>query len=92
MRINRLTTKKWENKYKCITFNYLNFFCGAPKIIITTIIIIICLFRAAPVAYGVSQAWGQIGAVATGLCHSRSIMGSKLYLPSAPQLMAMPDP
>ena len=28
------------------------------------------LFRAAPKAYAGSQAWGLIGAVATGLCHS----------------------
>ena len=31
---------------------------------------------AAPVAYGGSQARGQIGTAATGLCHSRSNVGS----------------
>ena len=37
----------------------------------------VCLFRAAPMAYGNSQARGQIGAVAAGLCHSHSKVGSK---------------
>ena len=35
------------------------------------------LFRAALVAYGRSQARGQIGAVAMGLYHSQSNVGSK---------------
>ena len=35
------------------------------------------LFRAIPAAYGGSQARGVIGAVATGLYHSRSNAGSK---------------
>ena len=30
------------------------------------------LFRAAPMVYGGSKARGQIGAAATGLCHSHS--------------------
>ena len=45
-----------------------------------------CLFRAAPMAYGSSQARGQIRAVAAGLRHSHSNTGSE------PQLMATPDP
>ena len=32
----------------------------------------LCLFRAAPGAYGDSQARGLIGAAAAGLCHSHS--------------------
>ena len=39
-----------------------------------------CLFRAAPVAYGGSQARGPIGAVVAGLCHSHSNLGSKWHL------------
>ena len=39
-----------------------------------------CLFRAAPSAYGGSQDRGQIGAIAAGLCHSRSNSGSELPL------------
>ena len=38
------------------------------------------LFRAAPVAYGVSQARGQIGATAAGLHHSHSNTGSEPHL------------
>ena len=38
------------------------------------------LFKAAPAAYGGSQARGHIGAVATGLRHSQSNAGSKLHL------------
>ena len=50
------------------------------------------LFRATPMAYGGSQARGQIGATAPSLCHSHSNTGSELHLWCAPQLMAIPDP
>ena len=50
------------------------------------------LFRAAPMVYGGSQATGQIGAVAVGLCHSHSHVGSELRLRPTPQLTARPDP
>ena len=46
---------------------------------------------AAPAAYGGSQARGQIGAAATGLCQSHSNVGSKPRLQPTPQLMATPD-
>ena len=51
-----------------------------------------CLFRAAPVAYGGSQARGQIGAIAAGLHHSHSNAGSQPCLRPTPQLMATLDP
>ena len=51
-----------------------------------------CLFRATPVAYGGSQARGQIGAVATGLCQSHSNAGSEPSLQPTLQLRAMLDP
>ena len=35
------------------------------------------LLRVAPVAYGSSQARGRTGAIAAGLCHSLSDMGSE---------------
>ena len=38
------------------------------------------LFMATLVAYGSSQARGQIGALATGLCHSHSNVGSEPWL------------
>ena len=47
-------------------------------------------FRAAPVAYGGSQARGPIRAVATSLHHSYSNAGSMLPLLPTPQLTAMP--
>ena len=39
----------------------------------------VLLFRAAPIAYGVSQARGQIGATAAGLCHSHSNTRTELH-------------
>ena len=51
-----------------------------------------CIFRAAPAAYGGSQARGLIGAVAAGLHHSHSNMGSEPHLQPTPQLTATPDP
>ena len=44
------------------------------------------LFWATPMAHGISQARGQIGATAAGHSHSRSNMGSKLCLRPTPQL------
>ena len=44
-----------------------------------------------PVAHGGSQAWGRIGAVATGLCQRHSNSGSELCLRLIPQLTATPD-
>jgi len=54
--------------------------------------IIICLFRATPVAYGSSQARGRFGAAAAGLPSSHSNAGSELHLRPTPQLTATPDP
>ena len=50
------------------------------------------LSRAAPEAYGGSQARGPIGARAASLRHSHSHVGSELHLRPTPQLMATPDP
>ena len=50
------------------------------------------LFRAAPAAYGSSQAKGQIGATATSLYHSHSNARSELHLQPTPQLTARQDP
>ena len=43
-------------------------------------------------AYGGSRARGLIGAVAAGLHHSHSHVGSEPHLRPTPQLQAMPDP
>ena len=48
----------------------------------------VCLFRATPVAYGGSQAWGQVGTVATSLRHSHSNVRSKPCLWPTPKLTA----
>ena len=50
------------------------------------------LFRAAPAAYGGSQAKGPVGATTAGLRHSHSYEGSESRLQPTPQLTAMPDP
>ena len=50
------------------------------------------LFRAAPAAYGSSQARGRIGPAAAGLHHSHSDLGSEPHLWLTPQLIATPDP
>ena len=68
----------------------------AILIIKTAVILFIYLFvsfpRAAPAAYGGSQARGLIRAVAAGLCQSHSNAGSEQHLQPTPQLTAMPDP
>ena len=53
---------------------------------------LVLFFRAPPEAHGVSQASDPIGAVAAGLNHSHSNLGSQPCLRSTPQLTAMPDP
>ena len=49
------------------------------------------LFRATLTAYGSSQAKGQIRAVAAGLRHSHSNVGTEPCLRPTSQLMATPD-
>ena len=48
------------------------------------------LYRAAAVPYEGSQARGQDGVAAAGLCHSNA--GSEQCLRPTPQLTATPDP
>ena len=50
------------------------------------------LFKAAPMAYGSSQARDRIRAAAAGLCHSHINTGSDPHLRPTPQLVIMPDP
>ena len=51
-----------------------------------------CLLGATPVAYGGSQARGQIRTIGAGLHQSHSTSGSELHLQPTPQLMATLDP
>ena len=67
---------KWTRMVTERIFNIKLFFC------------FFCFFRATPSAYGGSQARGQIWAVAAGLHHSHSNMGSKPRLRPTPQLTA----
>ena len=53
---------------------------------------LVAFSRAAPEAYGSSQARGLIGAVAAGLHQSHSNAGSQPCLQPTPQLMATLDP
>ena len=55
-------------------------------------IIFFFFFKAAPEAYGSSQARAWIKAVAAGLHHSHSNVGSEPCLWPTQQLIAMPDP
>ena len=48
--------------------------------------------KAAPMAYGGTQARGLIGAVAADLPQSHSSVGSEPRLRPTPQLTATPDP
>ena len=57
-----------------------------------SLLLLLLLFRATPMAYGGSQAKGLIRATAAGLQHSHSKDKSKPHLRPTPQLMATPDP
>ena len=55
------------------------------------LLLLFLLFKAAPMAYGGSQARGPIGATAASLHHSQSNSRSEPRLHPVPQLMAMLD-
>ena len=72
-------------------------FCllGELTLLSVFIFLFFCLFAiswAAPMAYGGSEARGQIGATAAGLHHSHSHARSEPRLRPTPQLTATPDP
>ena len=64
-------------------------FCG--WLLLKNFIFYFLLFRAAPAAYGGSQARSQIGATPASLHHSYSNIRSEPRLQPTPQLMAMLD-
>ena len=78
MKIIRLTVNLFASPYIHIVGYYFFIF-------------LFLLFRAAPMAYGSSQARGQIEATAACLHHSHSNSGSEQCLQLTPQLMAMLD-
>ena len=69
-----------EDKYICL-YIHIHFFFG-----------LFAFSRATPTAHGGSQARGLNGAVATGLHHSHSHVGSEPCLQPIPQLTAMLAP
>ena len=54
-------------------------------------LLVLCLFRATPAAYGGSQGGGPYRAVATSLHHSHHNARSEPHLQPTPQLTATPD-
>ena len=54
--------------------------------------LVFCPFRAAPAAYGGSQARGRIRALAASLRQSHSNARSEQHVQPTPKLTAMPDP
>ena len=93
--------KKQESSFHLVLYCSLNpmeYICHIT--IVTELSVVIsfvfiyffCLFRAACVAYGSSQARGLTGAAAAGLHHSHSNTESKPSLWPTPQLVAMWDP
>ena len=86
--------KKQKTKQNKI-FMFLIFYWSIVFCFFVLLLLLFCLFafsRAAPMACGGSQVRGLIGAIATGLRHSHSNVGSEPHLQPIPQLMATPDP
>ena len=75
------------SQYKCVSHQVVHL-----QIYQILCYFILLLFRAAPAAYGGSQARGQIGAIAASLHHSHSNAESKARLRPTSQPMTMPDP
>ena len=78
--VSLLLAKAEENLIKTLIKSLLCVFC----------FVLFFLFRAAPMAHGVPQARGRIGAVAAGLSYSHSNTRSKPGLQPISQFMAMP--
>jgi len=102
----RYSCKNRKRKKKKITPRYrvLLWHSGLGSSIVTTVVGVAVvglisgpgtfslLFRAAPVAYGSSQARGQTGATASHLHHSHSHVRFEPHLQPTPQFTATPDP
>ena len=80
-RVKGLKMKRWSQKS-----------CFFVVVCVLFFFFFLCLFRAAPMAYGGSRARGLIGATAASLCQSHSHSRSKPRLRPTPQLTAIPDP
>ena len=62
------------------------------SLVLFFVFFVFCPFRAAPAAFGGSQARALIGAVAASLRHSHSHARSEPHLRPTSQLIATPDP
>ena len=80
------------DELKMYTVNLKQHFNGLFFILFMYLFCLFAFSRAAPAAYGRSQARGGIGAVAAGLHQSHSNVGSELHLQPTPQLTATLDP
>ena len=83
--VKALKSLKLHSTHEKFGFQCLHCFCVFVRLSF-------CLFWAAPVAYGGSQARGLIGAVAASLHQSHSNTRSEACLQPTPQLRATPDP
>ena len=84
--------KKENDVCVCVYITHTNLGGVAINLIRLNFFVCLFVFRAAPSAFGGSQARGLIGAVAASLHHSHSKVGSEPHLRPIPQLMATPDP
>ena len=75
-------TEHWEWPGRCVLI------CLMGHFIHSFIHHSFAFFRAAPAAYGNSQAGGRMKAAAAGLHHSHSNVGSEPHLGPTPQLTA----
>ena len=72
--ISKLILKKWQmiqHFIYCTVYDACTAYTHGISVY-KQFFFFVLLFRAAPAAYASSQARGQIGAIATGLCHSHS--------------------
>ena len=101
LKISKLVHLGWAFEWTCclpilcafvsLVLNFVFFnviFLSGSSFKIFFYFFVFFVFRATPLAYGISQARGQIGAVTDGLRHSHT--RSKPSLQTTPQLMATP--
>ena len=79
--------------HKIFQSNLMIFCISVVSVVMSSLyFLFFCLFRAAIMAYGGSQARGQIRVVAAGVHHSQSNVGSEPHMRPTQQLTARPDP
>ena len=70
---------RWRRQQKQLLTTWFLMWEKEPVLLLLLLlfcVVLFCFFRAAPTAYGDSQAWGLIGAIASSLHHSHSNIGS----------------